>query len=512
MPAITWVRGRIFTGRRLVEAVSAEDGRVVASGRFRTVRRSTATGAERVDLGGRLAVPGLTDSHLHLSALARASVTLDLTGCRSIVEMGRKLRAWSVRHPNGPVVGAGWDQERLRERRYPTAIDLQRWAPDRPVVLERVCRHASLVSEGVLAEVGIDGDTPDPPGGRIGRDATGRPNGLLFDNALESLRPWSERAFPPTARELERLLDRAASFGLTTLAPMSASASEAEALGRIARRRRLPARLAIYLRAEAHGRFVALRRRAATGSTRLVGLKVVADGAFGPRTAWLRTPYRDRPKESGFRLLSEEALTELAVEAERLGAGLAVHAIGDRALLGALRVFARSRPTIRPRVEHASLIPPDLLARLDRVRPHLVVQPGFVPSDAWIVDRLGARRARYTYPFRTLLAHGHAPVASSDAPVEPLDPWVGIAAAMAPRRTGAPESVDAASAIRMYSENAAAVLGWPGLGSLEVGGVADLVECGGLDLTRVASAGASRVRRVWREGARVGRRRGAGER
>jgi predicted amidohydrolase YtcJ len=511
MPAATlWSNGRIFTGRRFVESIAAEDGRVVAAGELRAVRRSVATGADRVDLGGRIATPGLTDAHLHLTEIARDIGGVDLAGSRSIGEIGRRVRAWAVVHPEGPVVGAGWDQDRLRERRYPSDRDLHRWMGDRPAVLTRVCRHAALVSASVLAEVGIDGETPDPPGGRIGRTPDGRPNGLLFDNALRPLRAWGDRAFAHSRLGLPELLKRAASLGLTTLAPMSASPAEVETLGRLARGRpRPPVRLVAYLRADARAEFPRLRRRLATPSSRLAGLKVVGDGAFGPRTAWLRRPYRDRPDETGFPLLSPAELTEVATEAEALRAALAVHAIGDRALAATLAVFAEVRPTIRPRIEHASLAPPEILARLDSVRPHLVVQPRFVPSDAWIVERLGPRRARWTYPFRTYLAHGHAPAASSDAPVESLDPWAGIAAAVAPRATGAAESVDPTAALRMYTENSGPVLGWTGLGSLEVGGVADVVECEAPDLPALASAGSSRVRRVWRDGTQVA---GSGER
>jgi predicted amidohydrolase YtcJ len=508
---VRWTHGRVFTGRRYVEAVAAEDGRVVAAGTERAVRAAAATGSDRVDLAGRVAVPGLTDAHLHLAATARDRAGVDLTGSRSIAEMGRRIRAWSLLHPDGPVVGAGWDQEQLRQRRYPTAIDLRRWLGDRPAVLQRVCRHAAVVSESVLAEVGIDGDTPDPPGGRIGRAPDGRPNGLLFDNALRPLRPWDERAFATPRLGLAELLDEAVSVGLTTLAPMSASPEEVESIGRLGRRR-LPVRLACYLRADARSEFARLRAAADTPSTRLVGIKVVGDGAFGPRTAWLGRPYRDRPAESGFPLLSSEELTEVARDAEALHAGLAVHAIGDRAIAETLAVFARVRPTVRPRIEHVSLAPPNVLARLDAVRPHLVVQPRFVPSDAWVVERLGPRRARWTYPFRTFLAHGHAPAASSDSPVEPLDPWTGIAAAVARRPGGAPESVDPEAAVRMYTTHAGPVVGWPGLGSLEVGGVADIVECDGTNLRTLAAVGASRVRRVWRDGERVRRRTPAGER
>ena len=511
-PATLWTNGRIFTGRRYVEAVAAEDGRIVAAGSEHRARSSAGTGADRVDLRGRIAVPGLADAHLHLTELARQTAGVDLRGAASIVEVGRRVRRWAARHPKGPVYGAGWDQDRWRERRYPTSRDIERWVGDRPGVLVRVCHHAAVASASVLDEVGVNAATPDPEGGRIGRGPGGEPNGLLFDNALRPLGPWGDRMFARHPLGLPELLQRAASFGLTTLGPVSSSPEELEALAALARRRAPAVRVAAFLRAQDHERFRTLRRRTETPSTRLVGVKVVSDGAFGPRTAWLDRPYRDDRNERGFPLQSPGELEAIARAADAAGAVLAVHAIGDRAIASALDVFESVRPTERPRIEHVSLTPPKLLDHLDRVRPHLVVQPRFVASDAWIVDRLGPRRARWTYAFASLLARGHALAGSSDAPVESLDPWTGIAAALAARPTKAPETVDAAAAIRMYGENAGPVLRVPGLGTLETGGVADVVECDGTDLTGLATAGSSRVLRVWREGERVDALGAAGER
>ncbi|MCI4356308.1 MAG: amidohydrolase [Thermoplasmata archaeon] len=508
--ATLWRNGRIFTGRRYVEAVATENGRVVAVGSSREVRAHSPSGAERVDLHGRLTVPGLADSHLHLTELARLTAGVDLHGARSLAEVGRRVRRWGERHPEGSVYGAGWDQDLLRDRRYPTSRDVARWVGDRPTVLFRVCHHAVVVSDSVLTEIDVDEDTPDPPGGRIGRGRNGRANGLLFDNAIERLGPWGERRFVRHPLGLAELLQNAANLGLTSLGPVSSSPEELAALASFGRRR-LPVRIAAFLRGTEVERFRALQRSTRTESTRLVGVKVVSDGAFGPRTAWLDRPYRDERATSGFPLLTRSELERVATEADRVGASLAVHAIGDRAIATALDVFEAVRPHRRPRIEHASLTPPRLLDRLGKVRPLLVVQPRFVTSDSWIVERLGPRRARWTYSFATFHARGHRPAASSDAPVEPLDPWTGIAAAIAERRTGVAESVDAPTALRMYGENAAPVLGTPGIGSLEPGSFADVVECDGNDLDRVARAGNSQVLRVWREGIRVDSGRPAGE-
>ncbi|MCI4362637.1 MAG: amidohydrolase family protein, partial [Thermoplasmata archaeon] len=321
--ATLWRNGRIFTGRRFVEAVAAENGRVVAAGSWREVRVQSPSGAERIDLGGRLAVPGLADSHLHLTELSRLLAGVDLHGARSLAEVGRRVRRWAETNPEGPVYGAGWDQDLLRDRWYPTARDVVRWVGDRPAVLFRVCHHAVVVSDSVLSEIGVDDATPDPSGGRIGRGRDGRPDGLLFDNAIQPLRPWSERHFVRHPLGLAQLLQKAADFGLTSLGPVSSSPEELEALAALGRRR-LPVRISAFLRGPEVDRFRALQRRTRTESTRLVGLKVVSDGAFGPRTAWLERPYRDERATSGFPLLPRAELERVATEAERVGAALAV--------------------------------------------------------------------------------------------------------------------------------------------------------------------------------------------
>ncbi|MCI4325042.1 MAG: amidohydrolase [Thermoplasmata archaeon] len=504
---ILWKDGRIFTGRRYVEAVLAEDGRVVAAGPTRTVVRAAGTGTQRVDLHGRLAVPGLVDAHLHLAETARAVVSADLRGARSLREVGERVRAWARKNPEGPLLGLGWEEAGFVEHRYPTAADLGEWVGDRPGALYRVCTHAAVVSPRLLETLGVRSDSPDPPGGRIGRDADGSPNGLLFDRALEPLSDWVDRSVSTRPEAMGRVLEAAAGLGLTTLGAVSASPAEVEATVGLARRTPLPARVVFYLRANDRARFGELRRRSRTDSTDLVGVKLVADGAFGPRTAWLTRPYHDAPQESGFALRTEPELRTILQEADAAGAALAVHAIGDRTLARVLDAFEALRPSRRPRIEHASLTPPSLLRRLRTVRPLLVVQPGFVPSDSWIVERLGTRRARWTYTFASFLRDGHAPAGSSDSPVEPLDPWLGVAAAVGPRAaTGAPEQVDLESALRFYTVHGGEALGHPAVGHLDPGAVADLVVSRAPTLRAAVAMGAANVARVYRDGAPVGPR------
>ncbi len=161
-----WLGGRIFTGSRYAEALLIEDGRVVVAGSEEEVRRSSPTGVETHQLAGHLVIPGLVDSHLHLSELVRQREGVALDGARSIVEAGERIAAWTVQNPHGPIFGRGWNQDELVDGRWPDRQDLDRFAPDRPAVLYRICGHVAWTNSPALALMGIEPETPDPPGGR----------------------------------------------------------------------------------------------------------------------------------------------------------------------------------------------------------------------------------------------------------------------------------------------------------------------------------------------------------
>jgi predicted amidohydrolase YtcJ len=251
----------------------------------------------------------------------------------------------------------------------------------------------------------------------------------------------------------------------------------------------------------------------------LVGVKTFVDGAFGPRTAWLEEPYADLPGESGIPIRRGSELVDFLGRCAQEGRQPAVHAIGDRAVgevLHAIDGLGGHRPVV-PRIEHASLVPPGLLPLLDRVRPALVVQPGFVWSDDWLAQRLGPSRARWAYPFRTLTEHGHLLVGSSDAPYDPVDPWRGLAAATSRTAPGggsanptADEALSPSQALDLYTRNAGRVFGEPDLGSLEAGARADLVLLEARDLDGAIRGGAAVVRETWVAGRRTFDRAGPG--
>ncbi len=459
------------------------------------VLRARPTGAVTRDLGGRAVIPGLIDPHVHVLGLVLARVGVDLSGTARPSDLVDRLRPALDQPGDGPILGRGWDQERFPGGRYPTAADLDGLTRERPVVLYRHCHHAAVVNSAALAALGIDRSSPDPPGGRIGRGPDGAPNGLLFDNALGPL--WA-LALPRLAREREtlaRVLSEATAVGLTAIGAMSCGPEDLAALELPDRSAMARPRIRAYLRWEHLPRLPHYRSWGDGHRQRLAGIKVVADGSFGARTAWLSAPYADAPGETGLSLIEDDALDEVLEATRRDDLTVAIHAIGDLALATALRGLRRVPQRRRPRIEHAALTPPPLVAELADLDPTVVVQPRFVESDTWIRDRLGSDRARWTYAFRTLRSSGVTLAGSSDAPIEPIDPWTGMRCAVGPPARA--ESLPLDAALDLYTVNAARALDLTGGGTLAPGAPADLVILSAPDLASALRVGRSAVAETW---------------
>jgi predicted amidohydrolase YtcJ len=506
--------GRVFTGRRYCDALLIEDGRVLVAGTEAEARRAAPTGVERCALHSALVLPGLIDAHFHIADVTRDREGLHLGDVTSVEHLVETVRRWGAEHPGRSVVGRGWDPERSADRRWPTRRDLDRAVADRPAVVLHVSGHAGVANSAALAVAGIDRSTEDPTGGRIGREPDGSPDGRVFESGLRPLVGRPDDLDLPAPAALRRTMEWAATLGLTTLGAMSAAPEEAFALRDLARSGSLPGRVRVFLLGS---RWTEYYRAAAgpngpPGRFAVVGVKTYTDGAFGTRTAWLSEPYSDDPGNTGVPVTDEGALRALLAASVEKGLIPALHAIGDRAVefsLGTLEATGHSSPTTA-RVEHAALTPPALFGALARVRPALVVQPGFVWSDHWLTQRLGRERARWAYAFRSLMEQGHLLVGSSDAPYDPADPWRGIRAAVdrtdPSGRSANPtpdESLRPEEAVRLYTANAGVALGDPKLGLLEAGSPADLVLLRCTALEDAVAAGRSAVAETWVEGVRV---------
>jgi predicted amidohydrolase YtcJ len=508
--AVLFTEGRIWTGRRYVSDLLVEGGLVVAAGRADEVRRSRPGGTEDRRLAGRVVLPGLVDAHLHLAELTRVREGLDLHGVESMDRLLERVARWAETHPTGPLVGRGWDQERMGGA-MPTRHDLERIGTGRPVVLYHASGHMAVLSRAALEAAGYVPGSSVPPGGRLGRGPDGEWDGRVYERALAPVNALIHDADVPGPEALARTLQSLGRLGLTSVCTLSTDPVEWRALRGLTERIRLPIRVRAYVLATLLDRFSPRDLGHPDPAERLgvAGTKSFLDGAFGPRTAWLSAPYADRAGEVGESTLAGADLDRALERTVELGLVPALHAIGDRAVAEAVRALGACRRAkgATARIEHLGLVPPPLLGPLADVRPTLVVQPGFVWSDGWLHERLGAERVRWAYPFRTLQERGLTLVGSSDAPYDPPDPWRGLAAAV--HRTGPDgrsanpdpgEALSPEAAVDLYTGSAGRGLGEPRWGSLEPGAPADLVVVHAPDLARALAVGSDGVDETWAEG------------
>lgn len=393
----------------------------------------------KLDGKGRVLLPGLIDSHGHVMGAGFGALSLDLSGTTTLAEAQAKLSAYAAANPQLRwIVGFGWNQERWGLGRFPTAADLDQVVADRPVWLVRVDGHAGVANSAALGLAKIDGKTVSPPGGRIELVA-GKPAGLLVDDAMALV----ERVVPaPLPRERDAALAKAQAmllgFGITSVADMGTTAEDWNTFRRAGDAGRLSVRIISYaagidpLLSIAGGRPTPWLYG---DRLRMVGVKLVADGALGSRGAWLKVPYADAPKERGLSLLDDAKLRNLMSRAAMDDFQVAVHAIGDQAnaqLLDAIAELAETyKGDRRWRVEHAQIVDVADLAAFGRHGIIASMQPVHQTSDRLMAEaRLGPARLGGAYAWMSMVKAG-APLAfGSDFPVESPDPFAGLAAAI----------------------------------------------------------------------------------
>jgi hypothetical protein len=452
------VVGRIATlagdeGLGYVEAVAIGDGRVVAAGSLADVEALAGPSTRRIDLApDEAAIPGLTDSHLHFAEAALGDRKVDLTDAPTLAGgLDRIAEAHASLPAGGWIEGHGWESDRWGG--WPTAADLARVAPGRPAAIWAHDHHSLWTSEAGLAAAGIDAATADPPGGVIRRDDTGRPTGVLHEAASRLV---TSRVPPVTVEELEEAIPHFARrlLGLGIVAvhdPGQLSLQPGlgpayEAYRRLAVSGRLAIRVHASIRPEQLDAAIDAGLRSgdpldrADGRARVGWLKLFADGTLGSRTAALLEPIEPEPgrpvppgTERGVFMTEPAALAALAERAAAGGIASQIHAIGDHAVRVALDALepTTGRTSLVPRLEHVQLIHTDDVPRLAAGGIAASVQPVHLRSDVAAARRLwGSRAERFGYAWATLARSGAILAFGTDAPIEPIDPWPGIAIAI----------------------------------------------------------------------------------
>jgi predicted amidohydrolase YtcJ len=445
---IVFLNGSVVTLDPLAPRASAlavRDGRIVAVGDEAAVRPLVGPKTRSVELGARAVFPGFTDAHVHVEGLGQALEQLDLVGTASLDEALRKVAAAARALPPGEwLLGRGWDQNDWPDKRFPTAADLDRVAPDRPVLLERIDGHAAWANGRALALAGVTAATADPPGGRLLRDARGAPSGVLVDAAqglIESRVPAPTRE--ARKRRLERGLQACAQAGLTEVHDAGVDLDTIALYKELLAEGRLGVRVYAMLRGPED--FLAmpatLEPEIGLGDGRLTvrAIKVVADGALGSRGALLLQPYSDEPGTKGLATVDPARLRELLKQALARGFQVNTHAIGDGANRLVLDAYAEAfgaggGAARRWRIEHAQVIAPEDVPRFKALGVIPSVQPTHCTSDMyWAEARLGPERAQGAYLWKTFLRQGVPVAGGSDAPVEKIDLLPGLYAAVTRR-------------------------------------------------------------------------------
>jgi len=460
------------------EALAISNGRILRVGDETecraALRAAGIVDVEHVDLGGRCVLPGFIDTHLHPIGLLYFDMNADLRGTRSVADVQAVLQQAAVHAPPGEwIVGLQLEDEALAERRLPTATELDAACPERAVVVLEHDGHSAIGNTAALVAAGIGPDFPDPAGGRIARDAKGVPTGACFESAAQRLfgvvpAPSLERLRATAGASFRRL----AACGITSAGVVLQTDAEGPG-GEAGRLESLAMQLllgdacfATY--AILIGRSVDAAVAARTSplhdpaaGRRVGGFKIFADGTFGSCTAHMRAPFADRPGERGMATLPREEIQARMRSAHAAGLQICVHAIGDAAIDHCVDLFEEllrevPRHDHRHRIEHASLLPPDLIERLARLAICVSTQPLFIHSEkTWLDRRLGGERARFAYPLRALVDAGVAVGGASDAPVESTDVLHAIQCCVTREGFHPEQALSPAEALRLFTRGAA---------------------------------------------------------
>ncbi len=430
------------TGRRqAVSALASWGGRVVAVGDDQDVMVWKGPNTQVMDLAGRVVLPGLIDSHLHLLNLGQALSRLDLSAVTSVADLKQAVKERAEEIETDWILGRGWEQGQFIEERYPLRTDLDEVAPHRPVFLKRACGHVAVASSQALQLAGVDAQTPDPPGGIIDRGEDGQPTGVLRETAMslvEAVVPASDS--DDMMHALVRGAKAALAAGITGVHSNDSFGGTWEAGWELYRQalRELPFRVYWDVPISHLDEVLASPLRTGDGDdrVRLGAMKIFVDGSLGGSTALLSEPYHDDPSNRGVMIPEEDQLHELVLRSHAGGMQVAIHAIGDRAIELALDAIAYAQATVprpsRHRIIHCQIMRPELFKRFGELGVVADIQPKFITTDMrWTESRIGPERTLSSYAWKTFLEHGVVLSGGSDAPVEPLFPWWGIYAAVA---------------------------------------------------------------------------------
>jgi predicted amidohydrolase YtcJ len=495
-----FINGKIWTVdpvRPRAEAVAVRGGRILAVGTTKDIRALAGPRTESIDLRGAFVLPGFVDSHVHFVNGGYSLMSLQLRDAASKEEFVRRIAEKAKSLAKGEwILNGDWDHENFRPVELPRKDWIDSVTPDHPVCVNRLDEHMILANSLALKIAGITKNTPVPAGGEIVKDrVTGEPTGILKDAAMDLVYAKVPEATPAqNRRAIEAAMDYAAAHGVTSVHDVSGEVG-LDLYQDLLKEGKLTVRICFYVPITSVDQVAGMKLKTGFGGEflKLGGLKGFADGSLGSATAYFFEPFTDNPATSGLlhgQMFPGGIMEKRVESADRAGLQTAIHAIGDRANALILDIYERVTAAEggrdrRFRIEHAQHVRPADIARFGRLGVIASVQPYHLIDDGrWAEKKIGPERTKFTYPFKSFLDAGVRLACGSDWPVAPMDPVLGIYAAVT-RRTlddkhpdgWVPEQkIPLDEAIRGFTWNGAfAEFAESEKGSLGPGKLADLV-------------------------------------
>ncbi len=495
---LVFVNGKIWTvdpDTPVVTAVAIRSDTIAAVGDDAAIQPLIGKATKVIDLQKRLMLPGFIDDHTHFVDGGFQLEGVDLRDARTEEEFAERIGKRAGAHPERWILGGNWDHDNWPGGNLPTKKLIDKVAPSTPVFVSRYDGHMAVANSVVLERAGVTRDTPDPPGGTIVRDPrTGEATGVLKDEAMSYV--WRIVPDPTQAEILDatrRALREARMYGVTSIQDITFD-SHLEAYKILRKRGELTTRIYCRLPIAEAENLIRSGTRVGSGDLwiKTGSLKAFADGSLGSSTALFFEPFTSDSTTHGLAsdIVLDGRLARWAAEADKAGMQLSVHAIGDSAnslILDLFEDIVRKNPPWdrRFRIEHAQHIAPKDFERFARLGVIASVQPYHAIDDGrWAESRIGHERCKTTYAFRTFLDHGVRLCFGSDWTVAPLNPLLGIYAAVTRRTIDGknpdgwfPEQkISVAEAVQAYTiNNAFAAFEENEKGSITKGKLADLV-------------------------------------
>jgi predicted amidohydrolase YtcJ len=455
---IIFLHGNVYTGVPVmaafnsierVEAIAVRADRIEAVGENAEILKLRGPETQVVDLNGKFVMPGFNDAHVHLASGGAERLNVNLVGVKSLDEFRERIRQKvDAAAPGDWILGGGWDENLWPVKSLPTRWDIDEITTDHPVFLERVDGHIAVANTRALQLASITIASRDPKGGKIDRDSTGQPNGIVRETATQAIRAAiPEPTHDKRRQALETALAEAAQWGVTSVQDYSPSWDDFKILEEIEKEGKLTARVSEWLPFDDSLEELDTKRKEHPASDNMLHtgmLKAFMDGSLGSHTAALIDPYSDDPKNVGLPRYDAAKLNEMTKERVLAGYQIGFHAIGDKAAQMALDAFAEAEKAAkekkvkaanggsdyRLRIEHAQVVTPLQIVKFRDLKVIASMQPSHVLTDMpWAEARLGPKRAAHSYAWAEFLKRGVSLAFGTDFPIEPISPLRGLYAA-----------------------------------------------------------------------------------